>query len=611
MIYTNLKIINVKSITLNAVGYASDATQQIYSFIIDDFNKYSYENNLNIEIKFNLISGDNSTSSYVDYGSLVEVLLKKKMINMIFIFMIMFIRQSLPITLEYSVLYSNMILLNKYNKTVPKTWNELLETGKYILNEEKKQNNTDLIGYNGLFNYDVEGICSINEFIYSYRNSVDSSFPDLTSQESIDALEMIKKLKNELSSDYDFKLNNDYAMLKLFDGNAIFIKFWIFPESAINNNYDEYSEKFRNCIYEFIYGNKTSIEVLKKADDITRIHYISINTNDSPIGLIFAIINSILIFIMVFSMIFLFFENFNPFFDFFSIDLWFLLNIGSILILCSIFTKYGTVTSFKCRLMTILFFFGLSLIYISISYKLIINFPVENNLSEWIKKHKTIYLFILIIVDIILNSLYFINEYDIENVVVTEGQNFQVCKTNYIFSKIMFRIEAGYHFLMILAILILSFMEWNLHKSMIDIRLIVYTVYADIILFIILLVLDIIKIKNYVSYFVIKTVVIMIFSISNYVLLYGLKLIVGILNKKDVKMTYIKSINKMFINNETTNTVIKSNQFNESSCISSINTSNSNDYYNNTQITSKNSDRKSTNKRTSIISKMIDYHYTT
>jgi len=35
---------------------------------------------------------------------------------------------------------------------VPKTWDELIETSKYIINEEKRlYNNTELIGYNGLF----------------------------------------------------------------------------------------------------------------------------------------------------------------------------------------------------------------------------------------------------------------------------------------------------------------------------------------------------------------------------------------------------------------------------------------------------------------------------
>ena len=44
-----------------------------------------------------------------------------------------------------------MKLLKEYDKKIPKTWDELLETGKYILNEELKKNNTDIIIYNGGF----------------------------------------------------------------------------------------------------------------------------------------------------------------------------------------------------------------------------------------------------------------------------------------------------------------------------------------------------------------------------------------------------------------------------------------------------------------------------
>ena len=50
---------------------------------------------------------------------------------------------------SFEVLYSNMELLNKYNRTVPKTWDELIDTCKYIIGQEK--DNTELICYNGLF----------------------------------------------------------------------------------------------------------------------------------------------------------------------------------------------------------------------------------------------------------------------------------------------------------------------------------------------------------------------------------------------------------------------------------------------------------------------------
>jgi len=48
----------------------------------------------------------------------------------------------------YSVLYANKALLKRYNKEVPKTWDELIETTKFILDKEK---DTNLIGYKGYF----------------------------------------------------------------------------------------------------------------------------------------------------------------------------------------------------------------------------------------------------------------------------------------------------------------------------------------------------------------------------------------------------------------------------------------------------------------------------
>jgi len=46
--------------------------------------------------------------------------------------------------------YSNKLLLAKYDKEIPKTWDQMIETAKEILTKEKDLNNTSLIGYNGL-----------------------------------------------------------------------------------------------------------------------------------------------------------------------------------------------------------------------------------------------------------------------------------------------------------------------------------------------------------------------------------------------------------------------------------------------------------------------------
>jgi len=52
---------------------------------------------------------------------------------------------------------------------------------------------------------------SIYEYIYSFRDSYELPFPEYTSQSTINALEMLKKIKNEISSGlkqyflYDFQ----------------------------------------------------------------------------------------------------------------------------------------------------------------------------------------------------------------------------------------------------------------------------------------------------------------------------------------------------------------------------------------------------------------------
>jgi len=53
--------------------------------------------------------------------------------------------------MDISTLFSNQELLLKYNKEVPKTWDELISTSKYIYEEEKKLNNT-ILRYIGSFN---------------------------------------------------------------------------------------------------------------------------------------------------------------------------------------------------------------------------------------------------------------------------------------------------------------------------------------------------------------------------------------------------------------------------------------------------------------------------
>jgi len=64
------------AITINSVGFTFYDT--IQSSITEKFNKYARENNLDIELKTDLYTTENSTSLVNDFGSTIEFLLKKK-----------------------------------------------------------------------------------------------------------------------------------------------------------------------------------------------------------------------------------------------------------------------------------------------------------------------------------------------------------------------------------------------------------------------------------------------------------------------------------------------------------------------------------------------------
>ena len=63
--------------------------------------------------------------------------------------------------MDYRVFYANTKLLNKYNKRIPKTWDELIETGRYIYDEEFKDiEDSEYFIYNG----SLDGIIITNIF---------------------------------------------------------------------------------------------------------------------------------------------------------------------------------------------------------------------------------------------------------------------------------------------------------------------------------------------------------------------------------------------------------------------------------------------------------------
>ncbi|ORX84844.1 hypothetical protein BCR32DRAFT_111768 [Anaeromyces robustus] len=76
-----------------------------------------------------------------------------------------------------------------------------------------------------MVSYADNGLCSIYEFIYSCRESYDAPFPELTSETTVNALKLLKKVKTEVSSDEIFR-SDSFMDINLFTGRGIFIRYW-------------------------------------------------------------------------------------------------------------------------------------------------------------------------------------------------------------------------------------------------------------------------------------------------------------------------------------------------------------------------------------------------
>jgi len=107
------------------------------------------------------------------------------------------------------------------------------------------------------------------------------------------------------------------------------------------SEYNSYSNYFRKNIFDFLFENKDINEVLEKIEDYTKIYYISINSDDTNIGLISIIIIFGISTIMIISLIFLFIERYKSYYNFLSTDFWIITILGLLLYNISCLTEMG------------------------------------------------------------------------------------------------------------------------------------------------------------------------------------------------------------------------------------------------------------------------------
>jgi len=368
----------------------------------------------------------------------------------------------------------------------------------------------------------------------------------------------------------------------------------------IKNESEYYDKKYKKYIYRFLYENKSIKETLKQISDIKKIYYITLNTENTYIGLICFISFCVISLLMLLSLITLFNDNFNPFFTFLPTDFWIITVLGSILILWTPFINYGPSKALNCYLKPLVLSLGYTLSMCPVLYKLISLFPEDNKISAWVFKHRYIFLIFNCLIDGLLNSISLneSNQNNIKLISVEDGESFKICKyegENNVIIPIIYKV------IVIVLMLFFIFVEWSISTSIYDIRFIVSAVYTDILCIIFLLVFNFIIIKNYKIHFIIHATITSLISIANYIFLFGIRVFLGFIKKQNVKLQFINNINNKFINNETqVNSNVYSNYDNNNNTCKS-NTIDDNDI--------GNTETLSVNKSSNFITRIIDYHY--
>jgi len=287
---------------------------------------------------------------------------------------------------------------------------------------------------------------------------------------------------------------------------------------------DNYIEKFRDYLFDYIYNDKPLNEAIKKIEDMTKKYEFLLSSDDSNAGLIIFIIFIVLSACMIFSLIFLFSKKFEKRFRFLSKDLWIITVLGSLILMCSIITLYGKITTTNCHLRMALINVGFVISIYPSLLKLIINFPIRNKFSMWFEKNKYISFLIIMVITGGLNGILAITSFDVQTLIMSDERLYEKCIINNNFSSFIYYLIQIYDIFLILISLILIFMEWNLQETSLDIKYLATALFMDILSLILLIIIDKIKF-DYIIYNILLSVNIFFFAVSNHLFTYLVRIL--------------------------------------------------------------------------------------
>jgi trehalose/maltose transport system substrate-binding protein len=145
---------------------------------------------------------------------------------------------ALPFYTDCGVMYYRKDLLDKYEKPVPKTWEELYETALYIQNKERKNEEKKNIFYGLVFQAKAFEIltCNFVEFVDSFGGAVvKDGNVEVNSPSCLKAILFMIKCGQAITSRSVLNYSEEDARGAFQSGNAVFMRNWPYAWALLND----------------------------------------------------------------------------------------------------------------------------------------------------------------------------------------------------------------------------------------------------------------------------------------------------------------------------------------------------------------------------------------
>ena len=164
--------------------------------------------------------------------------------------------------------------------------------------------------------------------------------------------------------------------------------------------------------------------------------------------------------------------------------------------------------------------------------------------------------------DFTFNGLSMINPFSVNNIIIENGCNYQICEMTSFLGKSMIVSLLVDKFIIFIVISFLIFIEWDIVKMYYEVRFIFLALYSNFLFVFIALIFDFVHI-NYFLEFIIQETLVILMSITNYIFLYGYRIFLVYLYKKNMGLKFINNASK----SDFSRTQIKHEYYNNKSSI--------------------------------------------